>query len=213
MITSESGVPPGERPEGLADAGPEVEGPEAGACMIAESDYDQSCSVDLDCVASAGSFPVEFGDWCTSMCFCGGGVISRNAVLKFVTNVSRTPLGSGAIAPGNCSCPGFLGSPCCQAGKCARTGCSQPPNDGGVARDSGYASGPIADAGDAAAGDSAASRDSAPTDGGAVDAACGWTNDAGRHSGWCSQGGVCCMGGAVGTYYCYSGEGGCPAVP
>jgi hypothetical protein len=42
---------------------------------------------------------------------------------------------------------------------------------------------------------------------------CGWTDDAGEHSGPCSQGGTCCHGGAIGTFSCYTRTGSCPAVP
>jgi|HubBroStandDraft_2_1064218.scaffolds.fasta_scaffold43944_2 hypothetical protein len=46
------------------------------------------------------------------------------------------------------------------------------------------------------------------------DTACGASDDAGEHAGPCADGGMCCSGGAVGTFYCYTGESGtCPDVP
>jgi hypothetical protein len=46
----------------------------------------------------------------------------------------------------------------------------------------------------------------------AEEARCG-SDDAGEHDGSCRDGGQCCNGGAVGTFYCYFGSGSCPLVP
>ncbi len=37
--------------------------------------------------------------------------------------------------------------------------------------------------------------------------------DGGERYGMCSGTDKCCGGGAVGTFYCYGGDGGCPPVP
>ncbi len=41
---------------------------------------------------------------------------------------------------------------------------------------------------------------------------CG-ASSAGEHDGSCGDAGQCCKGGAVGTFYCYFGNGSCPLVP
>jgi hypothetical protein len=87
-------------------------------CSIDPSDYDQSCSVDSDCVGIAGGFPVQSGNYCQMLCLCGGGTISRTAIGRYVQDVSETPLGSGAISQGMCSCGGER-LPCCSHGHCS----------------------------------------------------------------------------------------------
>jgi hypothetical protein len=96
---------------------------EAPQCIISTSNYDQSCSVDSDCVSTvviddAGDYVfVKSGDYCKSMCNCGGDTISRDAVGKYTSDMLRTPLGSGAIPRLRCGCPAqFL--PCCRSGTC-----------------------------------------------------------------------------------------------
>jgi hypothetical protein len=113
------------------------------ACLIETSSYDQSCSVDSDCVTSVrigdAIFPVESGDYCASLCFCDSEVISANAVTLYVADVSRTPLGSGAIPAGACLCAFALPTALCTNGVCALErstrvdagSASQPPEDSG----------------------------------------------------------------------------------
>jgi hypothetical protein len=98
------------------------------ACFIEASNYDQSCSVDSDCVASIPGIDVfdvrglfiVFGNYCSAtMCEnCQGqGVINRSAVAQYAADVSGTPLGSGAIPSVPCFCA--LPPPvCCQNGLC-----------------------------------------------------------------------------------------------
>jgi hypothetical protein len=50
-------------------------------------------------------------------------------------------------------------------------------------------------------------------DDGAAARTCGWTDDAGQHTGPCSQGSECCPSGGGNTFYCYQGAGPCPLVP
>jgi hypothetical protein len=101
-------------------------------CSIQASAYDISCKVDSDCVSMAGNFPVAFGNfYCTSDCLCPSDAISRGAVAQYVSDVSRTPWGSGAMARDGCLCGLSLG-PCCLAGQCsvacsAELPCSRPP--------------------------------------------------------------------------------------
>jgi hypothetical protein len=83
-----------------------------GPCFISASDYDQSCSVDTDCIG------VTEGDYCsTTTCDCGGSVIAVAALAKFNDDVARTPLGSGAIGWAECGCP-YNSPPCCSQGIC-----------------------------------------------------------------------------------------------
>ena len=109
---------------GRADAA--VQKAEAGPCAIDTSNYDLSCSTDSDCVGfiagsepglGLGGLPVQSGNYCTPMCFCGGDVISKKSVAQYTTDVSKTPLGSGAIAPLSCGC-GDEPGPCCENGQC-----------------------------------------------------------------------------------------------
>src|SRR5580658_5981 len=105
---------------------------DAGTCSIEAANYDQSCSVESDCIGevsvdsgpfSVTGLPVTFGNYCAAtMCFCGGGAISRKAVPQFIADVSKTPVGSGAIAPELCFCPQEL-PPCCANGRCTTSPC------------------------------------------------------------------------------------------
>jgi hypothetical protein len=95
----------------------EAQAIDAGFCSIQTSKYEQTCSSDSDCVTMAGTFPVQSGDYCKPMCLCGGGTISIVAVAQYVADVSKTPLGSGAIPPEFCGCV-LNGTPCCETGQC-----------------------------------------------------------------------------------------------
>jgi hypothetical protein len=115
---------------------------DAAACWISASNYDTSCTVDSDCVGVVGTPPspgyrVQFGNWCASECLCGAPAgINKNSAEQFFQDVARTPLGSGAVAPGFCGCPVVLG-PCCQQGQCTYSGCSPTPVPGTGANASG----------------------------------------------------------------------------
>jgi hypothetical protein len=93
---------------------------DAAACFISSSNYDTSCTVDSDCI------PAQFGNYCVSQCFCGGGAINKDSGAQYAEDRARTPLGSGTIAPGLCGCPVSFG-PCCSQGQCT-TACSGRPS-------------------------------------------------------------------------------------
>lgn len=109
--SSEVDVPEASAP---SEAASEEDG---AACFILASNYDQSCAVDSDCIGTAGEFAVQFGNYCTKMCTCGGDAINKASASQYVADVSRTPLGSGALGQVVCSC-GFEVPPCCQSGRC-----------------------------------------------------------------------------------------------
>ncbi len=101
---------------------------DSGDCFIVATNYDQSCSADSDCVTTAAGTLVEFGDYCTSHCLCGGNAINKSAAAQYAADVAKTPLGSGAISgAGACPCVGVLSMGCCQRGQClARPGAPRP---------------------------------------------------------------------------------------
>jgi hypothetical protein len=90
-------------------------------CFISASNYDSSCTVDSDCVAVT-----ETDDWCASDCLCGRGFLNKKSAAQYVQEAARTPLGSGAVAPGFCGCP-LSPPPCCVQGQCTVTGCGSTP--------------------------------------------------------------------------------------
>lgn len=87
---------------------------DAGACMISASNYDQSCTADTDCEG------VTSRDYCVAGCLCGGSAINAGALAQFNADVSKTPLGSGALGGAACPCAPTPG-PCCRAGQCTAT--------------------------------------------------------------------------------------------
>jgi hypothetical protein len=90
----------------VPDASAEAQA-DSGDCFIVATNYDQSCSADSDCVTMVEGTLVEFGDYCTSHCLCGGGAINKSAAAKYAVDVAKTPLGSGAIS-GAGACPCWL---------------------------------------------------------------------------------------------------------
>jgi hypothetical protein len=98
---------------------------EAGPCFIQASNYDQSCSVDTDCIGTAGKFPVQSGNYCQPTCLCGGDSINKKAVAQYIQDVSTTPVGSGAMRL-LCSCGLILPPPCCANGYCTTLCPSMP---------------------------------------------------------------------------------------
>jgi len=103
-----------------------IDGSYAAACFIQASNYDQTCSVDSDCVGQvnvfSGALPSEiqvtFGNFCKDMCLCGPGAINSKAAQQYVADVTKTPLVTGAVPYVGCYCApiGFL---CCQSGLCS----------------------------------------------------------------------------------------------
>jgi hypothetical protein len=120
----------GDLDAGTDEGGASVDSP-FGNCNIQVSNYDQSCSVDSDCVLSAGNFPIQSGNYCQRLCLCGGSAINKDAADQYVADVSRTLLGSGAVPRLACSCPSYSG-PCCLGGTCAAN-CPSVPSDAGEA--------------------------------------------------------------------------------
>jgi hypothetical protein len=98
--------------------------------------------------------------------------------------------------------------------------CLNQPHPVCVSADGGGAAGAVdAAAVDAAGADAAAADDGGASSDATVDqdgagGGCGSAGpDGGEVSGACAAG-MCCSGGAVGTFYCYTGESGtCPLVP
>jgi hypothetical protein len=92
--------------------------------LIQASNYDQSCTVDSDCVAIAAGnacFP------CVVLCQTGGA-INHSAVSSYESDISKT-IGAGETSGVQCGCPaGF--APCCRAGMChADPECESPATD------------------------------------------------------------------------------------
>jgi hypothetical protein len=93
------------------------------SCMIAASSYDQSCAVDSDCVQ------VTPGDYCgDDRCLCDVAAISATALAQFDADVSKTPVGLGAVRYEPCSCGNISGGVCCRTGACTRN-CVSAPSD------------------------------------------------------------------------------------
>jgi hypothetical protein len=97
--------------------------PDASACNITPSEYDTSCSTDSECVSAA------FGNFCEAVCNCPTDYINQSALAKYMADVSKTPVGMGAIQPSNCNC-GNLGAGCCRSGHCAPCGPPTVSSDG-----------------------------------------------------------------------------------
>lgn len=81
------------------------------SCIISASNYDQSCTVGIDCAL------VTTGNFCVAGCPCGLSAISGAAFAQYTEAIANTPLGSGAVKLGACSCPPVTG-PCCRQGTC-----------------------------------------------------------------------------------------------
>jgi len=105
---------------------------DAAACTILASNYDQSCTVDTDCVRVAA------GDYCGDECLCGGeSTINVGALAQFNADVAKTPIGSDAVegVGADCGCPAEIdNAPCCQGGQCVVGMCPEtvdaaPAND------------------------------------------------------------------------------------
>jgi hypothetical protein len=119
-----------------ADAPRSNPAPEAGACFIDAANYDQSCAVDTDCVATADRMPIQWGNYCRPMCLCGGDTINKTAVAKYLADLSKTAWGTGTIKEKSCGCPNFSLMPACVNGRCTTTsGVPTGVDDAGQAQD------------------------------------------------------------------------------
>jgi hypothetical protein len=107
----------------------------AGPCYIETGDYDQSCSVDSDCVgtlASLDGFPIQSGDYCGNECVCGGEAINKSAVAQFSEAVAVTPFVIAYLNHESCGfCASVSTVACCQDARCT-TRCPGTPMDAAV---------------------------------------------------------------------------------
>lgn len=94
-------------------------GTSTAGCTISTTFYDQSCTLDTDCVL------VTTGNYCGAPnCLCETGTINASASSAFNAAVAQTPVGSGAVRAGDCPCAEAPG-PCCRQGQCS-TNCQSP---------------------------------------------------------------------------------------
>jgi hypothetical protein len=92
--------------------------------LIQASNYDQSCTVDSDCVS------IAVGDACyPCLVICQvGGAINRGALSSYQSDISKT-IGAGETSGVQCGCPSWPG-PCCRGGICqAGLECESPATD------------------------------------------------------------------------------------
>jgi hypothetical protein len=91
---------------------------DATACSIVlASNYDQSCTVDADCVA-VGEVPV-----CPAGCGCATKAINKSAIAPYMTALSRAF--ASEPAGGGCGCPCESGA-VCRGGQCRAAFCAPP---------------------------------------------------------------------------------------
>jgi hypothetical protein len=106
---------------------------DGGPCYVYAGEFDQSCSVDSDCVgtlAGLGGLAVSSGNYCRLGCpFCGGEAINKSAAAQFIAAIANTPV---VVEPPlhGCFCTAVSTAGCCQSGRCG-TECSATPMDGG----------------------------------------------------------------------------------
>jgi hypothetical protein len=92
--------------------------------LIQASNYDQSCTVDADCVS------IAVGDACyPCVVICqSGGAINRSALSAYQSDISKT-IGAGETSGVQCGCPGEF-VPCCRGSIChVDDACESPPPD------------------------------------------------------------------------------------
>jgi hypothetical protein len=125
-----------------ADAGDCID--DATVKLIQASDYDQSCTVDTDCLL------ISVGNACVPCAFScpSGAAINVSAQSKYRSDIANTP----AVCPANCP---NEPDPCCVGGKCQASTTGQCP---------------AADAGDAAPQTGADAATDGATEGGPFDA-------------------------------------------
>ncbi len=115
------------------------------SCFIDPPTYDHSCTTDSDCIYEIPLDNVDLdsgqqvrpfgmfvfsGNYCESRCDCEGfpvEFIGKKALAQFVADVSKTPLGSGAVPLIPCGCPAspIPAPPICQNGLCPGASASQ----------------------------------------------------------------------------------------
>jgi hypothetical protein len=80
--------------------------------IVLASDYDQSCTVDEDCI-TVGEVPS-----CSSIPCCLVATINAKAMTPYMTALSRA-YASASRLPFGCACGNGGVGPCCRGGKCA----------------------------------------------------------------------------------------------
>jgi len=120
-VSSSSAAPAsnGGPTDAAGEAPVQSPGSEAGTCFLPASDYDQSCTIDSDCV------PINSAeDWCSSsQCACGATeAINVGDEARYMADWSKTPQGSGAAHP-LCLCGLNVAVACCHAGQCTSLSC------------------------------------------------------------------------------------------
>jgi len=98
------------------------------SCSLSASQYDNSCTVDSDCVG------VPPGDPCAGNCLsvCPTAALNVRVASQYLADLGAV-MSAHNESPGVCSCPAF-GTPSCCRGVCSVEGCSTVP-DAGVAKD------------------------------------------------------------------------------
>jgi hypothetical protein len=96
---------------------------ENGCNIVLATDYDQSCTVDTDCIGVAQVSECPAG----ACSVCVTEAISRSAMTQYMEALSR----SLATRPsgGQCSCPCVTIGSVCRAGKCVPAYCGPPQAD------------------------------------------------------------------------------------
>ena len=102
------------------------------SCSLSASQYDNSCTVDSDCVG------VPSGDPCAGNCLsvCPTAALNVRVASQYLADLGAV-MSAHNESPGVCSCPA-IGAPSCCRGVCSVEGCSAAP-DAGVAKDAGLA--------------------------------------------------------------------------
>ena len=100
------------------------------SCSLSASQFDNSCTVDSDCVG------VPSGDPCAGNCLsvCPTAALNVRVASQYLADLGAV-MSAHNESPGVCSCPA-IGAPSCCRGVCSVEGCSTAP-DPGVAKDAG----------------------------------------------------------------------------
>src|ERR1019366_5003103 len=103
-----------------SDAAPNVDAPPCSPVLA--SDYDQSCTVDTDCVevGEVAECPATACDECTTE------AINKNAMAQYMTALSPAFASEPAGEDCNCNCEGTA---VCRGGKCQEGYCAPPSAD------------------------------------------------------------------------------------
>jgi hypothetical protein len=111
------------------DGGTAVDGATADAglsCNMSASQYDNSCSVDSDCVG------VPFGNPCAGNCLsvCPLAALNARVAPQYLSDLGAV-MAAHTEPPVACACPAFSAPSCCR-GICSVSGCSTTGSIGGT---------------------------------------------------------------------------------